>query len=82
MGARAPIVDQMGHTIKPTDVGKRVTLQFFDKDGNRAEVVGLLERTELQDGEPVLHVRRKDDKLVTVPIGRIRAGRVVVPPKR
>lgn len=67
----------MPHTIKPTDVGKRVTLQFFDETGARTEVVGMLERTELRGGEPVLHVRRKDDTLVTVPIGRIRAGRVV-----
>jgi hypothetical protein len=72
----------MAHTIRPTDVGKRVTLQFFDEEGTRAEVVGMLERTEVQDGEPVLHVRRKDDSLVTVPIGRIRAGRVVGPSKR
>jgi hypothetical protein len=67
----------MGHSIKPTDVGKRVTLQFFDAQGVRTEVVGMLERTELRDGEPVLFVRRKDDTLVTVPMGRIRAGRVV-----
>jgi hypothetical protein len=67
----------MGHSIKPTDVGKRVTLQFFDEQGIRTEVVGMLERTELRDGEPILFVRRKDDTLVTVPIGRIRAGRVV-----
>jgi hypothetical protein len=67
----------MGHSIRPTDVGKRVTLQFFDEDGARCEAVGVLERTELRDGEPVLHIRRKDDTLVTVPMGRIRAGRVV-----
>ncbi len=67
----------MGHSIKPSDIGKRVTLQFFDEQGVRTEVVGTLERTELRDGEPVLFVRRKDDTLVTVPIGRIRAGRVV-----
>jgi hypothetical protein len=72
----------MAHTIRPTDVGKRVTLQFFDDAGARTEVVGILERTELVDGEPVLHVRRKDDTLVTVPIGRIRAGRVVDAPRR
>jgi hypothetical protein len=72
----------MPHTIKPTDVGKRVTLQFFDDEGARAEVVGMLERTEVRDGEPVLHVRRKDDSLVTVPLGRIRAGRVVGAPRR
>ena len=71
----------MGHSIKPTDVGKRVTLQFFDGQGVRTEVVGTLERTELRNGEPVLFVRRKDDTLVTVPIGRIRAGRVVGAPR-
>ena len=67
----------MGHSIRPTDVGKRVTLQFFDEDGARTEVVGTLERSELRDGEPVLFIRRKDDTLVTVPLGRIRAGKVV-----
>jgi hypothetical protein len=72
----------MAHSIKPTDVGKRVTLQYFDESGVRTEVVGMLERTELRDGEAVLHVRRRDDTLVTVPIGRIRAGRVVGPPRR
>jgi len=72
----------MGHTIRPTDVGKRVTLQFFDEHGGRCEVVGMLERTDVLDGEPVLHIRRKDDTLVTVPMGRIRAGRVVGAPRR
>lgn len=65
------------HSIRPTDVGKRVTLQYFDETGARSEVVGLLERTELLEGEAILHIRRKDDSLVTVPLGRIRAGRVV-----
>lgn len=65
------------HSIKPTDVGKRITLQYFDDDGTRHEVVGLFERTELREGEPILHVRRRDDSLVAVPIGRIKAGRVV-----
>jgi hypothetical protein len=72
----------MAHSIRPTDVGKRVTLQFFDDEGTRAEVVGMLERAEVRDGEAVLHVRRKDDSLVTVPMGRIRAGRVVQPPRK
>ena len=65
------------HSIKPTDVGKRITLQYFDDDGARHEVVGLFERAELREGEPILHVRRRDDSLVAVPIGRIKAGRVV-----
>jgi hypothetical protein len=65
------------HSIKPTDVGKRITLQYFDDDGTRHEVVGVFERAELREGEPILHVRRRDDSLVAVPIGRIKAGRVV-----
>ena len=71
----------MAHSIRPTDVGKRVTLQFFDEHGERCEAVGMLERTEVRDGEPVLFVRRKDDSLVSVPMGRIRAGRVVGAPR-
>jgi hypothetical protein len=67
----------MRHSIRPTDVGKRVTLQYFDESGARHEVVGVLERTEVKDGEPVLHIRRRDDSIVDVPMGRIRAGRVV-----
>jgi hypothetical protein len=65
------------HSIKPTDVGKRVTLQYFDDEGSRQELVGVLERADVAGGEPVLHIRRRDDSLVAVPIGRIRAGRVV-----
>ena len=65
------------HSIRPTDVGKRVTLQYFDDAGTRREVVGRLERAEVRDGEPILWVRRRDDSLVAVPMGRIRAGRVV-----
>ena len=57
-------------------------MQFFDEDGARREAVGVLERTEVCDGEAVLHIRRKDDTLVIVPIGRIRAGRVVGPVNR
>jgi hypothetical protein len=67
----------MAHSIRPTDVGKRVTMQYFDDDGARCEAVGILERTDMREGEPVLHVRKKDDTLVIVPLGRIRAGHVV-----
>jgi hypothetical protein len=65
------------HNIRPTDVGKRVTIQYFDDSGERHEVVGLLERAEIKDGEAILRIRRRDDSVVTVPMGRIRAGRVV-----
>ncbi len=69
------------HSIKPTDVGKRVTLQYFDDAGDRHEVVGTLERAVVASGEPILHIRKRDDSLVTVPLGRIRAGRVVSTPR-
>ena len=59
----------------------RVTLQFFDEQGARREVVGMLERTEAHSVDPVLFVRRKDDTLEVIPMGRIRAGRVVGPTK-
>jgi hypothetical protein len=72
----------MPHTIRPTDVGKRVTLQYFDDDGGRCEAVGLLERTDVREGQAILHIRRKDDTLITVPLSRIRAGRVVTSPSR
>jgi hypothetical protein len=72
----------MAHSIRPTDVGKRVTLQYFDASGSRCEAVGVLERAEIADGEAVLHIRKKDDSVVTVPISRIRAGRVVAAPGR
>jgi hypothetical protein len=64
-------------SIKPTDVGKRVTVQYFDDDGSRHEVVGFLERAEVHEGKAVLHIRCRDDSLVSVPLNRIRAGRVV-----
>jgi hypothetical protein len=67
------------HSIKPTDVGKRITVQYFDDDGTRHEVVGMFERAEIRDGEPILHVRRGDDSVVAVRNGRIKAGRVVSP---
>jgi len=37
----------------------------------------MLERTEVKDGAPILHIRKKDDTLVSVPLHRIRAGKVV-----
>lgn len=70
----------MAVSITPADVGKRVTLQFFNPDGSREEAVGLFERAEVRDGEPVLFVRKRDDTLVEVPMSRIRAGKVVRPP--
>jgi hypothetical protein len=59
-----------------------VTLQFFDDEGQRSEAVGKLERVEMRDGEPFLHIRKKDDSTVVVALGRIRAGHVVNAPTR
>lgn len=58
-------------------MGKRVTLQYFDQDGARRETVGVLERVDMTSGEPMLFIRKKDDTTVKVPLGKIRAGRVV-----
>lgn len=69
------------HSIRPTDVGKRVTLQYFDDDGARHEALGVLERVDMVGGEPVLAIRRRDDSVVSVPLQRIRAGKVVPPPR-
>jgi hypothetical protein len=63
--------------IKPSDVGKRVSLQFFDHDGARREAVGLFEKVEFVGGDAVIHVRKKDDSLVTVPMRRIRFSKTV-----
>jgi hypothetical protein len=63
--------------IRPEDVGKRVTLQYFTDDGRRTEAVGLLERAERVDNDVVLCVRKKDDSLVRVPLRRIRYGKVI-----
>jgi hypothetical protein len=54
-----------------------VTVQYYDDEGGRHEAVGVLERTEMKDGAPILHIRKKDDTLITVALQRIRAGRVV-----
>lgn len=69
-------------SITPQDVGKRITLQFEDPDGSVEEAVGVFEKATVEDGEPVLHVRRRDDTVVQVPMNRIRAGKVVRPPRR
>ena len=69
----------MSNRILPTDVGKRVTLQFHDEAGNRTEAVGHLERVEFDGATAILCIRRKDDSLVRVPANRIRFGKVVAP---
>ncbi len=68
--------------ITPADVGKRVSVQYFEQDGSRNEAVGLLERLERTPLGPVLFVRRRDDSLVEVPLRRIRFGKVVASKRR
>ncbi|HVL79994.1 MAG TPA: hypothetical protein VM840_00200 [Actinomycetota bacterium] len=69
------------NTIRPTDVGKRVSIQFFSDDGSRAEAVGTFERAEMEGGDVTMYVRKRDDTLVAVPVRRIRFGKVVGPPR-
>jgi hypothetical protein len=64
-------------SIRPSDVGKRVTVQYFTNEGTRQEAVGFLEHAAVVDGEVVFHIRRKDDSLVKVPLRFVRAGKVV-----
>lgn len=64
-------------SIKPTDVGKRVTVQYFAQDGLRQEAVGFLEHAAVVEGEVVFHIRKKDDSLVKVPLRSVQAGKVV-----
>lgn len=64
-------------SIRPTDVGKRVTVQYFTNDGERQEAVGFLEHVAVVDGEVVFHIRRKDDSLVKIPLRHVQAGKVV-----
>jgi hypothetical protein len=59
-----------------------VTLQYFDEVGGRHEALGVLERVDMEAGEPVFEIRKKDDSTVRIPMGRIRAGRVVPPASR
>jgi hypothetical protein len=58
-----------------------VTLQYFDGTGARCEALGMLERVEMAPNGPVLHIRRKDDSMVEVPLSKIRAGKVVPTPR-
>jgi hypothetical protein len=64
-------------SIRPTDVGKRVTVQYFNNEGERQEAVGFLEHAAVVDGEVVFHIRRKDDSLVKIPLAHVRSGKVV-----
>ncbi|HVE92266.1 MAG TPA: hypothetical protein VNE62_08200 [Actinomycetota bacterium] len=61
----------------PHDVGKRISIQYFEPDGARSEAVGVLERAERQGESLLLHVRKRDDSVVQVPLHRIRFGRIV-----
>lgn len=66
-------------SIKPSDVGKRITVRFYDDQGHRQEAVGFFEHAAVMEGEVIFHIRRSDDSLVKVPLRRIDAGKVVRP---
>ena len=72
----------MANTIRPSDVGKRVSVQYYSDDGSRTEAVGTFERAEIAGERVTLYVRRRDDSLVAVPVERIRHGKVVKAPRR
>lgn len=63
--------------LSPADVGKRVSIQFFDDEGRRHEAVGRFERADVVDDAVVISVRKRDDTLVRVPLKRVKFGRVV-----
>lgn len=69
--------NQQRVAIRPSDVGKRVTVQYFTPEGDSREAVGFLEHASVVDGEVIFHIRRKDDSLVKVPLRHCRAGKVV-----
>ena len=64
--------------VTPSDVGKRVTLQFELPNGYVGEAVGLLERWD--EAAETYFVRRKDGSEARVPARGIRHGKVIPDP--
>lgn len=65
--------------IRPTDVGKRVSVQYFDDDGAKREAVGVLERVERSADRLVYCIRKRDESLARVPAARLRFAKVLPP---
>jgi hypothetical protein len=63
------------NTVRPGDVGKRVSFQFELPNGFVAEVVGTLELWD--DAANTFMVRDRDGGLVRVPALGVRYGKVV-----
>lgn len=63
------------NTVKPSDVGRRVSFQFELPNGYISEVVGRLEMYD--DGAETYLVRDRHDELVRVPLRGVRHGKVV-----
>ncbi len=74
MGALSP---PPGSPLGPAAIGGRVVVRHRDADGRLSDVLGVLERWDV-DG---LAVRRRSGELVNVAAAAVRAARVV-PPQR
>lgn len=65
------------NSITAADVGKRVSIQFFDDDGLRREAVGVFESLTKESDDVILHIRRRDESVTDVRLKRIRFGKVI-----
>ncbi len=63
------------NTVRPSDIGKRVSFQFELPNGFVGEVVGTLELWD--DAANTFMVRDRDGGLVRVPALGVRFGKVV-----
>jgi hypothetical protein len=64
--------------VTPEDLGKRVSFQFELPNGFQSEVVGILERWDIE--AQTYFVRRKDGEVVRVPARGVRFGKIVPTP--
>ena len=65
----------MPNQVTPTDIGRRVTLQFILPNGHASEVVGKLEYFD--DDAKTFMVRDRHGELTRVPLRDIKHGRIV-----
>ena len=63
------------NTVRPNDLGKRVSFQFELPNGFVSEVVGTLELWD--DAANTFMVRERDGGLVRVPALGVRFGKVL-----
>jgi hypothetical protein len=63
------------NSVKPSDVGRRVSFQFELPNGYQSEVVGRLELYD--EGAETFLIRDRHDQLIRVPLRGVRFGKVV-----